>query len=260
VCAGWLWVQVYSGSDALVQIDPASGEVVGQIEGGTNLACFGGEPWAAVDGTAIQHLNAEGREVLASVAVKTYYAGVGAGSVWVPSGHDVVRIDPETAQIVATIPVHPRYDVTEVDGTDDAVWATVKSAETVYRIDPASNAVIAEVGAGAFAHGILIQPDAVWISNAHENTVTRIDPATNTAVLFVDGPGAGVGLAGGGGYVWASSRRDLYRIDPTTSQAVAVVQMGGWPYGIASADGVLWVTNGSGGSVYGIAIEELVAQ
>ena len=66
----------------------------------------------------------------------------------------------------------------------------------VYRIDPATNTVVAEIPAGDFAHGILVQPEAVWISNAHEETVTRIDPSTNET-LFVDGPGPGSGWARG---------------------------------------------------------------
>ena len=97
----------------------------------------------------------------------------------------------------------------------------------------------------------------MWISNAHEDTVTRIDPATNTAVAFVEGPGSGVGLAEGDGFVWASSRDGLlFRIDPTTSQASRSVRIGGWPYGIASTGGVLWVSDGIA-SVYGIPFDEL---
>ena len=126
----------------------------------------------------------------------------------------------------------------------------------VYRIDPSTNTVVTEIPAGAFAHGILVQPEAVWISNAHEDTVTRIDPSTNEA-LFVDGPGSGVGLAEGNQFVWSSSRGgDLFRIDPATSQAVSLVHVGGWPYGIAATDTMLWVSDGLD-SVHGILLSEL---
>lgn len=257
VCAGWVWVAVGAPRDAIVQIDPTSGQVIGEIENGTNLACFDGEPWAAVGGSEIRHVSAETRETLVSAPVNSFYVGTGAGSIWGASGSDVVRIDPETAAVVATIPLDPSFDVTEVEGTDDAVWATVKEAAMVYRIDPTTDTVVARIGAGAYAHGILIQPDAVWISNAHEETVTRIDPATNTAVAFVQGPGSGVGLAEGDGSVWASNRDGMvFRIDPTTSQARRSVRTGGWPYGMASMDGVLWVSDGIL-SVYGIPFNGL---
>jgi len=256
VCAGWVWVAVGAPVDAIAQIDPATGEVAGQVDGGSNLACLDDEPWAAIGGAEVRHLDADTRDTLASAAINTYYVGTGAGSVWAPSGPDVVRIDPQTAEVIATIPVGGSNDVTEVEGSDDAVWATVKQSDAVYRIDPSTNTVVARIDAGAYAHGILVQPDAVWISNAHENTLTRIDPATNLAI-FVDGPGAGVGLAEGNGYVWASSRDgDLFRIDPTTSQAVPVVRIGGWPYGIASTDDALWVSDGIT-SVYGIPFAAL---
>ena len=258
VCAGWVWVQVYSETDAIVQIDPDTGAVVDQVDGGTNLACFDGEPWAAVGGNEIRHLDPETRATLASIAVvNAYYVGSGAGSVWTASGRDVVRIDPETAEVVATIPVDPTFDVTEVEGSDDAIWASVKYGDAVYRIDPLTNTVVVRVQAGAYAHGILVQPDAVWISNAHEDTVTRIDPETNSP-FFLNGPGAGVGLAEGGGFVWASSREDgiLFRIDPATSQATPVVRIGGWPYGISATETTLWVSDGLT-SVYGIPFTEL---
>ena len=256
VCAGSVWVAGGLGIDAIVRIDPASGDVVGSIDDGFNLACLDGEPWAAVGGAEIRHVNPKTMKTMASVPVSTYYVGVGAGSVWAPSGPDVVRIDPETAEVVATIPIHKYLDVTEVEGNGDAVWATVKEADMVYRIDPTTNTVVAEIPAGAFAHGILVQPEAVWISNAHEDTVTRIDPSTNEA-LFVDGPGSGVGLGEGSKSVWSSSRDgDLFRIDPTTSQAVSLVHVGGWPYGIAATDTTLWVSDGLD-SVYGIPFSEL---
>ena len=254
MCAGSLWAAYYAGADYIAQIDPSTATVLGEVEGGINLACLDGEPWAAV-GTAIQHLDPQTREVLASVTLtNAYYVGVGDGSVWSASGDDVIRIDPATAKVIATIPTGKGLDVTEVDGSnDDAVWATVKTAEKVYRIDPATNKVIAEIDAGDFAHGILVQPDAVWISNAHEDTVTRIDPATNKTITIA-GPGAGVGLAEGAGYVWASTREgDLYRIDPKDSKATMVGHLDGWPYGIAFDNDVLWVVDGLT-AVYGIPI------
>ena len=256
VCDGSVWVAVGAPRDAEVRIDPDSGGVVGEIEGGSNLACLDDEPWVAVGGAEIRHLDPDTMETIASVPVSTYYVGTGAGSVWAPSGGDVVRIDPETAKVVATIPIHSYFDVTEVEGNEQAVWATVKQADMVYRIDPTTNAVVADVAAGAFAHGILVQSGAVWISNGHEESLTRIDPATNGS-LFVDGTGSGVGLAEGNGSVWASSRDgDIFRVDPTTSQAVPLVHVDGWPYGIAATSSALWFSDGIV-SAYGVPFSEL---
>ena len=253
VCGGSVWVAYYQGGDAIAQINPANGSVLGLVEGGLNLACFDGQPWAAV-GTAIQHIDPKTRAVLASVDVRNaYYVGVGAGSVWTPSGTNIIRIDPATAKIVATIKIPAYSDATEVDGNDTAIWATVKGDGKAVRMDPATNAVVAEIPAGDFAHGILVQGDAIWISNGHENSVTRIDPATNTTTTIM-GPGQGVGLAEGAGFVWASSRDgDLYRIDPKTSAAKVVGHVDGWPYGIGFLDGVLWVTDGNV-AVFGIPV------
>jgi streptogramin lyase len=258
ICGDSLWAAVSAESEFIAQVDPSSAKLRGRVAGGVNLACLDGQPWAAAS-TAIQHLDPKTGAVLTSVSLSNaYYVGIGAGSVWSASGKNVVRIDPATAKIVATIAVGAGDDVTEVDGSnDEAIWATVKEANKVYRIDPAKNKVVAEIGAGAFAHGILVQPDAVWISNAHEGSVTRIDPATN-APTTVQGPGSGVGLAEGAGFVWASSRQgDLYRIDPKTRVPTLVGHVDGWPYGIAFADDVLWVSDGVS-AVYGIPIASLL--
>ena len=257
VCAGSVWVAVHTeATDSVAQVDPVAGKVLGSIDGATNSACFAGEPWAAVSGTAIQHINPATRSAIAKVPLEAFYVGAAAGSIWAPSHHDVVRIDPKTAGVVATIHVSDENDVTEVEGDDHAIWATVKERNSIYRIDPVSNKVVATIEGGGFAHGILVQPSAIWISNAHQNTITRIDPATNATVTIKD-LGGGVGLAEGGGYVWASTRLDVFRIDPATNEATMVVRVGGWPYGIGYLNDVLWVVDGTD-AVYGIPIAELL--
>jgi YVTN family beta-propeller protein len=256
VCAGSVWVAVHTeAADIIDQVDPATGKTVGSIDRAINSACFEDEPWAAVSGTTIEHVDPATRTALANISIEAFYVGAAAGSIWAPSRHDLVRIDPKTAAIVATIHVSPDADLTEVEGDDHAIWATAKESNTIYRIDPATNKVVAKINGGLYAHGILVQADAIWISNAHEDSVTRIDPATNETTT-ITGPGAGVGLAEGGGYVWASTREDLFRIDPATNQATNVVHIGGWPYGIGFLDDVLWVVDGTD-AVYGIPIAEL---
>jgi glutamine cyclotransferase len=256
VCAGSVWVAAHTqAGDGVAQIDPVAGKVLGVIEGATNSACFEDSLWVA-DGTAIQHVDPATRAAIAKVPLEAFYVGAAAGSIWAPSHHDVARIDPKTAAIVATIHVSDDADVTEVEGDNHAIWATVKERNTIDRIDPATNKVVAAIEGGGFAHGILVQPDAIWISKAHQTTITRIDPATN-ATVTIKGVGAGVGLAEGGGYVWASTRTELFRINPATNQATMVVRIGGWPYGIGFLNDVLWVVDGTD-SVYGIPIVELL--
>ena len=86
VCAGSVWVAVGAPRDEIVRIDPETGDVVGSIKDGSNLTCLDGEPWAAVGEHEIRHVDPETMETVASVPVNTWYVGVGAGSVWAPSG------------------------------------------------------------------------------------------------------------------------------------------------------------------------------
>ena len=75
-----------------------------------------------------------------------FYVAVGAGSVWVPTTDGVTRIDPDTGDIVATIPIVG--GMTDLAADDTGVWVTDKGAGLVRRIAPATNVVVAEIATG----------------------------------------------------------------------------------------------------------------
>ena len=91
----------------------------------------------------------------------------------------------------------------------------------------------------------------MWITNYQANTVSRIDPATNTVVATIEGVGSGVGITAGDGDIFASTRAGgILRIDPATNEARTVAHLDGWPYGLAYGEGELWATNADTGVVY----------
>ena len=91
----------------------------------------------------------------------------------------------------------------------------------------------------------------MWITNYQANTVSRIDPATNTVVATIEGVGSGVGITAGDGEIFASTRAGhISRIDPATNEARPVADLDGWLYGLAYGDGELWATNVDSGVVY----------
>ena len=89
----------------------------------------------------------------------------------------------------------------------NGVWATRRSPGSVYRIDPVTRSIAAEVETD-LAKGVLVSDGAVWVAHTHDGTVSRIDPATNTVAETVTvGPSGNSGpnwLASGLGSIWVN--------------------------------------------------------
>lgn len=206
--------------------------------------------------------------VAATVAITPRPGGVAVAgdAVWVaasttfgaaagPPQHTLVRVDPATARVVATVPVPvPMVAVAVSPGPrDGAVWAvgtrdpTAESGEpagVVVRVDPATGAVVADVELGVGAPSDLaVAADAVWVADSRGDRVLRIDPATNRVVAQVSVPGP-TSVAMGPDGVWvASPDGKVRRIDPATNRVAATVATGRNPtVVVAGAEGV-WVSN-----------------
>jgi len=96
-----------------------------------------------------------------------------------------------------------------------------------------------------FPDWVLILPDSVWIGNKPKNTVTRIDPGTNKIVATIaTGQMPCSGLAGGFGSVWVPNCGDktLSRIDIATNKVVATIPLGpaDTEGGITASDDAIW--------------------
>ncbi len=180
----------------------------------------------------------------------------GFGSVWVlavdgPIMNDgtepaVHRIDPETNEIVASIPLPGRL-CQGIGVSPDAVW--VCGPDGLVRIDPGTNQVVAEVplSAALVASRIAYGAGSVWAfatSAVAPDTVVRVDPATNAVTTTISlGHAAGT-LAFGFDALWVSAPTEdlVLRVDPATD---AVEE---WASGVEGAgcvvigEDALWVS------------------
>ena len=131
------------------------------------------------------------------------YDTTGAGSVWQTDYENdvLVRIDPVTGKVVATIPVASAPAGVAV--TEGSVWVANEHNGSVQRIDPATNKVVATIPVGPVApNGPQIMtagPGGVWVGIQHTGQIVRVDAATNNVGLRVplDGP-----VASDGKEVW----------------------------------------------------------
>lgn len=213
-----------------------------------------------------------GLKVVATVPVGFSPAGiaVGYGSVWASSwftesAGKVVRIDPKTNVVSATISL-PATGFTWVAVGAGAVWVSIAEGGgeptpadklTIVRIDPQTNAVVATVRAGvapARPAPLAVGEGAVWATNFAESTVARIDPAGNAVVAKIpttaepqrDERGHPSGIAVTSGAIWVMNHREntLLRIDPRTNQIVAELTTQNGRVG--AGEGAVWVASAGG--------------
>ena len=177
------------------------------------------------------------------------------GSIWVlapdlptltGSGTpNLVRIDPATNEVIATIALPDRL-CQGFTASEDAIWAC--SATALVRIDPAVDAVDQSVpitsGQGFY------QPAAgggmVWALGSDGfvfDTVIRLDPATRETTSFKQAGTVG-GLAYAFDALWltVTGEGSLIRLDPTTGESEVVAIGLEAPTMISAGAGSLWVS------------------
>ena len=191
-----IWIALRLGTEdavdgAVVRVDPLTNTVAAVISAGTSPE-FGGPTRIAA----------------------------GGGAVWatVPSMKSVLRIDPKTDEIVATV---PGLSCGEGDVDIDAsggVW--VADCDVVRRIDPVTNQFTHKVRVpsptlSADVRGLAFGLGSVW---AQSDVLARIDPTTgkvqgtlplDPALVWGD-----YSIAIGFGSVWVRQRDRILRINP----------------------------------------------
>jgi len=174
------------------------------------------------------------------------------GAIWVMAPGRLDRIDPDTDEVGASGPLGATTELYNgLAASVDGLWATNSDAALLYRVDPATLAVI-EIPAGLAPKGVLAADDAVWVADVHGGSVLRIDPATNivagTITVGPTGPSGPNWLASGLGSIWVGvpNANAIVRIDPATDliQATIPMRVGVTPCGgFAVATTAVWITS-----------------
>jgi streptogramin lyase len=145
--------------------------------------------------------------------------GAGAGAVWVAGQGALLRIDPQTNRVVATIPTPLTGQYASVAFGEGAVWVTSGQANgVVYRVDPAANRVTAAISVPGGAFGIVVAAGTVWVTQylpePDPGIVARIDARSNRLRSPVEVPNMPGTIRVGLGAIWVTSRFTVSRIDP----------------------------------------------
>jgi hypothetical protein len=146
---------------------------------------------------------------------------VGFGATWVASQGALVRIDPRSNKVVASIPAPLTGESASIAFGEGAVWVTSGQANgVVYRIDPAANRVTATIGVPGGAFGIVVAAGTVWVTQylpeQDPGVVARIDARSNRLLSPVEVPNMPGAIRYGLDAIWVTSRFTVSRIDPHT--------------------------------------------
>jgi YVTN family beta-propeller protein len=216
--AGSLWVEDTSSS-TVSRVSVRTGRRLKAIRVGSTPydATFGyGAAWTTAHGLGeLERIDPATNRVSGRWHLDQATGVVAAfGSVWATGADGVIRVDPGTRRVLATIPVPGGGGWTAA--SQDAVWVTTTTG--LARIDPQTNALVASIALpGAPALG---DPDVVagqvWVPQIRKNSLTVVDPATNTVLRTVKagtGPFVVTQIAG---QAWVPSWQghDIWRIAP----------------------------------------------
>jgi streptogramin lyase len=218
---GSVWVADLDG-DRLIRIDvttrKADGEVPG-LRGPCGPQVSAGVIWLAVD-DGLARVDPKTGKVATTKLGGGAFPGAGE-PLWAAKyeSGELLRVDPKTGEVKRTIP--PPGGAVEgppVAVGFQALWFGNGSNRRVYRLDPVSGAVKAEIATSMPAR-LMVTAESVWLTSYNEGVVERIDPATDTVVYRARLGGNINGITEGFGSVWVSDtgRGRLYRLDPAAT-------------------------------------------
>ena len=207
---GFVWSLDDGGT--LVKIDPRKEEVVQAVPIGADAGWTvgGGSVWvddankpevirvnAQYGSTSRIHLPKlpDGPQNPTAIAY-------GAGSLWISQGPRILRVDPATGKVHATIPSNDAHLLTFGDG---ALYATTQYNGDFFKVDPASNTVQWRAHIHPWISDLAAAEGWVWLtvdSDAGVYRFTETDGSQSGFVRTGDGSGA---LAFGAGSVWSGT-------------------------------------------------------
>jgi virginiamycin B lyase len=133
--------------------------------------------------------------------------------------------------------------------TENSVWTNSRGTDTIYRMDPTTNAVLGTVPVKKPCSGFAVAAGTLWSPSCEDHTIYRIDLATNEVVAKVPvGPANSEGgIAFGSGSAWMPSDDKtgavVSRIDPATNKVIAQINVAPGSYTAVYGYNLLWVSS-----------------
>jgi streptogramin lyase len=168
--------------------------------------------------------------------------------VWVTNSLDVTvtKVDPVGGDVVDTIPLGPPGSGSpeSIAVGDGAVWVGDGLAPAMWKIDAATDAVVANPGLRGVPTAIAVSEDGkVWVASYDEGLLTVMDPTSLQPTTYPIGQGP-ADIATAPDAVWIVETIDgtVSSIDPSSGTIRSRVGVGDAPMGIELGGGYIWVS------------------
>jgi hypothetical protein len=146
------------------------------------------------------------------------------GSIWLSQPNRVSRLDPRTGRVEVTIPVPGTSDFRQLAAGAGSIWVDDTGTQTVTRIDPVRNTVVASVPLGRsvfVTDGLAFVDGKLWVVRPAPTDDTRgdvvsIDPASNRIRQRALIPRTFDVMSGGSHALWYVRASNLLRFDTRT--------------------------------------------
>jgi streptogramin lyase len=183
----------------------------------------------------------------------------GEGSIWVAapaSDTEVVKVDPVTGKELDRVTLLSTQVASMwFAAGQSSLWVVTDAGplgpvpDAVFRIDPATDKILARITVGSSGHGVAVGPEGVWVIRS-DGSLIEIDSGANRIARTIPVATQISGVAVAGGAVWASDnvRGVVYRVDPETEK-VRTIHLPGGADGIAADSTGVWVLDRSSGFV-----------
>ena len=224
----------------IVRVDADTGRVLATIATPGypwSIAAAGGSLWLGERASTVSRVDPVRRATSTAVRGSNIpYLWAAAGSVWVgdDGARALLRVDPASGAIVATIPTGDGPSDVVSDGS--SLWFANHREGTIDRVDLATNAVtrLTRV-AGDAPERLELAFGSLWVTGRGTDLV-RLDPTTGAVQAVVDVGAGAIDLVATASSVWVAVPTDaddlrglpqldrLLRVDPAANAVAETVR------------------------------------
>ena len=127
-----------------------------------------------------------------------------------------------------------------------SLWMLTDGGRSLIRIDPDTNAVVADVTLLAPGSAMAVSGDTIWVVSTRGAHATRVNGYSNVVEETVKVGPAPIAIAAGEGSVWTLNGGDgtVSRIDPKTAKVTETIKAGVTTVSgtIAAGEGSIWIS------------------
>jgi streptogramin lyase len=272
---GSIWV-ADGPADDVIRLDPATDAVVAKIavpDPASVLTSGAGAVWlTSYPDRTLTRIDPATNKPTKTISLEPASAGpigvtVLGGFVWV-GNHDgsptisVSKVDVTTLKVVDVISVGTASDSgpSKVVSAAGAIWTDIAGANSVVRIDPRTDAVVATISVPSACGGLVVDDDVLWVAGGSAGDgcmpgLNRIDPTTNamTATVRVSGDTNSMAVAPDR-RLWAVAGSELLRIERSSASISGRWTIRGSAFEETIGGGFLWVTDRDAAMLYKVEL------